>query len=182
MKIPGSEMECLKYIDKCIESLNFTLSATTSSKAIESIRLQKDHHMRQRELLQFHVDKFRRNDKHSNSDVPSEEKIFNAYKGQNDLFENLKLTDEVLNELKNSENSGQASRLFELNSQLHQIVNKLVNEIDATVIENDSLRCKIRDFEDQAKFRDMERSTADDVGNQVEEEFAPLDLPKFDVS
>lgn len=191
MKIPGSEIECLKYIDKCIESLNISLSTTSSSKAIESIRLQKNHHTRQRELLQFHVDKFRRNEKHNSSvdvPVPSEEKIiFNAYKGQNDLFENLKLTDEVLNELKNSESSGPATaKLLELNSQLQQIVSKLVHQIDETVIENDLLKDKIKDFGEGGKIKDMKlQSTVDDnsgtAGNQ-DDEFAPLDLPKFDVS
>lgn len=135
MRTPGSELECLSYIDKCIESLHSSLATTTAAKAIESIKLQMDHHMRQRELLQFHVDKFRRVEhKQSSAELQSVEKIFTAYKGQNDLFENLKLTEEALDELKSS-HPDDSSKLLELNSQLHQIVAKLVAQVDETVAE-----------------------------------------------
>lgn len=190
MKSAGTELECLKYIDKCIECLNTSLASTTSTKAIESIKLQKDHHARQRDLLQFHVDKFRRNDKQSSAEVQSDEKVPMAYKGQiygswNDLFENLKLTEDALGDLK-SPNAAVTLKLLELNTQLHQIVSQLVNRVDETVIENDSLRCKLKDFEEQSKFKDATRqpTVAGDPAEVAEnhEEFAPLDLPKFDVS
>lgn len=185
MKTPGSELECLKYIDKCIESLNTSLASTSSTKAIESIKLQRDHHTRQRDLLQFHIDKFRRNEKQSSVDVQSDERIFAAYKGQNDLFENLKLTEDALGELKSS-SPDVSSKLLELNNQLHQIVGRLVNQVDETIIENDNLRGKLKDFEERVKSDDTKQATAtnDDPSVVAEnhEEFAPLDLPKFDVS
>lgn len=186
MKTSGLELDCLKYIDKCIECLDTSLTVTKSTKAIESIKLQKDHHKRQRDLVQFHVDKFKKSDKQSPAEVHSEEKIFQAYKGHNDLFENLKMTEETLDELK-SANPECSIRLFELNTQLQRIINNLVNQVDEAVVENEHLRCRISEFENRGGSNVVEHRIStlnDDLLDIAEnhEEFAPLDLPKFDVS
>lgn len=184
MRIPGSELECLKYLDKCVESLDIALTKTSSSKAIESIKLQRDHHVRQRELLQFHIDKFRRNEQKPEVVNNLNDKVIHAFKSHNDLFENIKITGETLEELETSEQSNvNLARLLELNTQLHGIISHLVNQVDETVIENEILRGKIQEFETRVKLEDVQQPIDDSNfdNNDTNEEFAPLDLPKFEV-
>lgn len=203
MRKQGSELECLEYIDKCItvkwrdlnlensslkifslKNLDLSLKSSTSPKAIESIKLQKDHHIRQRELLQYLVDKHRNNETKQKTEVVSE-KIVHAFKAHNDLFENMRSTDTTLEELQkmSSDQTLSIGRLSELNLQLHGIISQLVNQVDETVIENDTLRRKLKDFECRINSSDAKQQNDYENSEQAEtrEEFAPLDLPKFDV-
>lgn len=125
MKLNGVEkFECLEYLEKCINCLDQALSETSSLKAIESIKLQRNHHIRQRDLIMYHYEKYKKNEKlNLNVNTQLNERVINANKIQLDLFENIDSTDTLLEELKKSlPDSQTASELQQVNSQLNVLL------------------------------------------------------------
>lgn len=126
MKLNGVEkFECLEYLEKCINCLDQALSETSSLKAIESIKLQRNHHIRQRDLITYHHEKYKKNEKLKLNVVNTQlnERIINANKIQLDLFENIDSTDSLLEELRKSfPDSQTASDLQQVNSQLNVLL------------------------------------------------------------
>lgn len=185
----GSEkFEAINYLEKCIECLDLSLNITTSAKAIESIKLQRNHHIKQRDLIQHHYDKFKKTEKQKieSVNVQLNERVVNSNKIQLDLFENIDATDALLEELKKSNPELQtADELQQMNSQLNVLLFQLITQIDETTVENDMLKEKLKSLEGKSSdFRKMDaiqdelRLSSDAI--EVQEEFAPLELPTWD--
>jgi len=193
LKLNGMEkFECLKYMEKCIECLNQCLDQSTSPKAIESIKLQRNHHIKQRDLILYHYEKYKKNESQKVEGVNTQlnDKLINSNKIQLDLFENIDGTDTLLEELKKTHPDSQtAIDLQQMNSQLNVLLYQLITHLDETVQENDALKEKLKYLETAGKLRSNERSNdrqmeiIQDESPEVEpqEEFAPLDLPVFDL-
>lgn len=169
---------------------------TTSAKAIESIKLQRNHHIKQRDLIQYHFDKYKKIEKQKpeTSSIPFNERVINSNKIQLDLFENIDSTDGLLEELKKSLPESQtAIELQQTNSQLNVLLYQLITHHDETIQENDQLKEKIKALESDLKSRisDKRHETFEvkqkvlrdspEAGDAEAEEFAPLDLPEFDL-
>lgn len=193
MKLNGSEkFESIKYLEKCIICLDQSLAQTTSPKAIESIKLQKNHHIKQRDLILHHYEKYKKIEKHKQDSVSAQfnERIVNSNKIQLDLFENIDSTDTLLEELKKLNPESQtAIELQQVNSQLNVLLYQLSQHLDETIQENDMLKEKLKSFETDGKLKTNERRTdTDDIHDETrlspveaDEEFAPLELPLFDL-
>lgn len=190
LKVSGSEkFESISYLDKCIDCLEQSLNLTSSSKAIESIKLQRNHHIKQRNLIQHLFDKYNaENQKPIN--VQLNERVINSNKIQLDLFENIDGTDSLLEDLKKSNPESQiAAELQQMNSQLNVLLFQLITQLDETVQENDALKEKLKTLDakasDNYEFRKIEaiqdelRLSTDAF--EAHEEFAPLELPVFDL-
>lgn len=188
------KFECLKYIEKCIECLNQCLDQSTSPKAIESIKLQRNHYIKQRDLILYHYEKYKKNESQkvdgSVQNTQFNDKFVNSNKIQLDLFENIDGTDTLLEELKKTHPDSQtAVDLQQMNSQLNVLLYQLITHLDETIHENDGLKEKLKYLETVGKLRSNERSSdrqmevIQDESPEVEpqEEFAPLDLPVFDL-
>lgn len=179
-------------MDKCIECLDQSLSITTSAKALESIKLQRNHHTKQRDLIQHHYERFKKieNQKIDSINVQQlNERVINSNKIQLDLFENIDGTDTLLEELKKSNPELQtANELQQMNSQLNVLLFQLITQLDETVQENDILKEKLKILEgksdDKCEFRKMEeiqdelRLSSDAI--ETQEEFAPLEVPTWE--
>lgn len=144
------------------------------------MNLQIHHHTKQRQLIQYHFEKFKKTEKQKfeSSSVQLNERVINSNKIQLDLFENIDGTDSLLEELKKNPDSQTVAELQQMNSQLNVLLFQLITQLDETVHENDSLKEKIKTLE--AKFNDRNdvlRLSTD----AFEEEFAPLELPVFDL-
>lgn len=198
MKLNGIEkFESLKYLEKCIECLDQTLNQTTSPKAMESIKLQRNHHIKQRDLILHHYEKYKKNEKQKleTVNVQFNERVINSNKIQLDLFENIDSTDTLLEDLKKSIPGSQTTvELQQMNSQLNVLLYQLITHLDETIQENDSLKEKIKALEIDGKSKANEKRSdprsTDDVKDdsrlspdaiETQEEFAPLDLPVFDL-
>lgn len=185
----GSEkFESIQFLQKCIECLDQSLNLTTSPKAIESIKLQRNHHIKQRDLINHHYDKYKKSEKQK-LDTAINERLINSNKIQLDLFENIDSTDTLLEELKKANPELQtATELQQMNSQLNVLLFQLITQLDETVQENDSLKEKLKALD--AKIRDKTELKANEAIDElrfstdaieVHEEFAPLELPEFDL-
>lgn len=193
MKLNGVEkFESLKYLDKCIDNLNSCLDQSTSPKAIESIKLQRNHHIKQRDLILYHYEKYKKNEKQKleSVNVQLNERVINSNKIQLDLFENIDATDTLLEELKKTiPDSQTAVDLQQTNSQLNVLLYQLITTLDETTQENDTLKEKLKFLEAEGRMKTHERTgdrqmeAIQDESPEVEahEEFAPLDLPVFDL-
>ena len=193
MKLNGVEkFESLKYLDKCIDNLNNCLDQSTSPKAIESIKLQRNHHIKQRDLILYHYEKYKKNEKQKleSVNVQLNERVINSNKIQLDLFENIDATDTLLEELKKTiPDSQTAVDLQQMNSQLNVLLYQLITTLDETTQENDTLKEKLKFLEAEGRMKTNERTgdrqmeVIQDESPEVEahEEFAPLDLPVFDL-
>lgn len=184
----GSErFESIQFLQKCIECLDQSLNLTTSPKAIESIKLQRNHHIKQRDLINHHYEKYKKSEKQKLDKI--NERLINSNKIQLDLFENIDSTDTLLEELKKSNPELQtATELQQMNSQLNVLLFQLITQLDETVQENDSLKEKLKALD--TKTRDKAEFTANESIDElrfstdaieVHEEFAPLELPEFDL-
>lgn len=191
MKLGSEKLESLKYLEKCIECLDQSLAQTTSPKAIESIKLQRNHHIKQRDLVLHHCEKYKKIEKKKQNLVNSQfnERIIYSNKIQLDLFENIDSTDTLLEELKKSVPESQtAVELQQVNSQLNVLLYQLITHLDETIQENDTLKEKLKSFETDLKSKTNERrNDMDGIQDEIRlspveaEEFAPLDLPVFDL-
>lgn len=192
MKLNGSEkFESLKYLEKCIECLDQSLAHSSSPKAIESIKLQRNHHIKQRDLILHHCEKYKKIEKQKQDSVNAQfnERIINSNKIQLDIFENIDSTDTLLEELKKSALESQtAVELQQANSQLNVLLYQLITHLDETIQENDMLKEKLKSFESLGKLKTNGRCDMEDIEAEirlspveVHEEFAPLDLPVFDL-
>lgn len=187
------KFESLKYLDLCIAALDQSLNQTTSPKAIESIKLQRGHHIKQRDLISHHYEKYKKIEKQKQQEaqvnVQLNERVINSNKIQLDLFENIDSTDTLLEDLKKSlPDSQTASELQQINSQLNVLLYQLITLQDDIIQENDSLKEKLKAFESDSKLKlnekrndkeDELRLSPDAI--EPHEEFAPLDLPVFDL-
>lgn len=190
------KFESLKYLDLCIAALEHSLTQTTSPKAIESIKLQRGHHIKQRALISHHYDKYKKIEKQKQQEasvnVQLNERVINSNKIQLDLFENIDSTDTLLEDLKKSlPDSQTAAELQQINSQLNVLLYQLITHLDETIQENDALKEKLKAFDtdgksklnekrsDRACIEDELRLSPD--AYEPDEEFAPLDLPVFDL-
>jgi hypothetical protein len=189
------KFESLKYLDKCIECLD--QAQTSSPKAMESIKLQRNHHIKQRDLILHHYEKYKKVEKQKleTVNVQFNERVINSNKIQLDLFENIDNTDTLLEELKKTMPDSQSTmELQQMNSQLNVLLYQLITHLDETIQENDSLKEKIKSFETDGKskttekrndsraiddIQDISRLSPDNI--EAQEEFAPLDLPVFDL-
>lgn len=178
-------------MEKCIQCLDQSLDQSTSPKAIESIKLQRNHHIKQRDLIIYHYEKYKKNEKQKLDSVNSQlnERVINSNKIQLDLFENIDGTDNFLEELKKSfPDSQTAVDLQQLNSQLNVLLYQLITHLDETIQENDTLKEKLKALETEGRSKTNERvdrqmEVIQDESPEAEpqEEFAPLDLPVFDL-
>jgi len=189
--------DSLANLEKCINCLSESLNLTTSPKAIESIKLQRQHHIRQRDLILHHYEKYKKNEKQKqdSANFQLNDRVINSNKIQLDLFENIDSTDTLLEELKKSNPESQtASELQQVNSQLNVLLYQLITHLDETIQENDMLKEKIKSLEADVRSRTTEKRSElqamddlapDDLGLseaiEVHEEFAPLELPEFDL-
>lgn len=172
--------DSLSYLEKCIECLDQSLIQTNSSKAIESINLQKNHHVKQRDLILYHYEKYKKNEKQKLEavNIQFNERVINSNKIQLDLFENIDNTDTLLEELKKTNPElTEASELQQMNSQLNVLLYQLIK-----TFETDG---KSRTSEAGSESRAME-IIQHNLGfspnaMEAQEEFAPLDLPVFDL-
>lgn len=142
--------------------------------------MQINHHSKQRQLIQYHFEKFKKTEKQKfeSSSVQLNERVINSNKIQLDLFENIDGTDSLLEELKKNPESQTIAELQQMNSQLNVLLFQLITQLDETVHENDSLKEKIKTL--QGKFND--RSDVLRLSTDAfDEEFAPLELPVFDL-
>jgi hypothetical protein len=189
------KFESIKYLDKCIECLD--QAQTTSPKAMESIKLQRSHHIKQRDLILHHYEKYKKTEKQKLEivNVQFNERVINSNKISQDLFENIDSTDTLLEELKKTiPDSQSAIELQRMNSRLNVLLYQLITHHDETIQENDSLKEKLKTIEMDGKSKLNEKRSdfraIDDVKDvsrlspetvEVQEEFAPLDLPVFDL-
>lgn len=145
----------------------------------------------------YHYEKYKKNESVSKllSTVQFNERVINSNKIQLDLFENIDSTDAFLEELKKSLPESQtASELQQMNSQLNVLLYQLITHHDETIQENDLLKEKIKALESELKSaihdkgsdsckttvtQEELRLSPDAI--EVQEEFAPLDLPDFDL-
>lgn len=172
-------------MDQCLDH-------STSPKAIESIKLQRNHHIKQRDLILYHYEKYKKIEKQKLDTVNTQlnEKLINSNKIQLDLFENIDKTDTLLEELKTSfPDSQTAADLQQMNSQLNVLLYQLITQLDETIQENDNLKEKLKTLETEGKSKaseinsDRRTEVIQDESPELEvqEEFAPLDLPVFDL-
>lgn len=188
MKLPTSEKfdrESINYLNKCIECLTQSLTLTTSEKALESIRLQRDHHIKQRDMISNHFEKFKKTEKQTTS-AQLNERILNSNKIQLDLFENIDKSNALLEDMKKNPDSQIIDDLHQNSVQLNSLVFSLIHQLDDTVMENESLKEKIKALEAKISDRDQYRCESDlqlsaDNAFEAQEEFAPLELPVFDL-
>ncbi|CRK97833.1 CLUMA_CG011209, isoform A [Clunio marinus] len=195
LKLNSAEkFNSINYLEKCIECLDHALSQTQSPKAIESLKLQKNHHIKQRDLILHHYEKYKKNEqKLETTNVPFNERVINSNKIQLDLFENIDNTDTLLEELQKIHPDLQpAIELQQVNSQLNVLLYQLITQFDETIQENDILKEKIKALETEKRTKvekktdcslderhDELRLSPDAI--EAHEEFAPLDLPEFDL-
>lgn len=165
--------------------LNQSLNITTSPKAIESIKLQRNHHIKQRDLILHH---YKRIEKQKQENAQLNERVINSNKIQLDLFENIDSTDTLLEDLKKilPDSQSTAVELQQMNSQLNVLLFQLITHLDETIQENDLLKDKIKALETESKSRSSEKQEARIAlrapeATEVDIEFAPLDLPVFDL-
>jgi hypothetical protein len=189
MKLGGAEkFESLNYLEKCIECLEKSLTLTTSEKALESIKLQRNYHIKQRDLIQYHFEKFKKTEKQKlDTAIPVQlnERLVDSNKIQLDLFENIDGTDALLEELKKNPEPQTIAELQQMNSQLNSLVFSMITQLDDTVHENDVLKEKLKALEAKTNSRDDYRHQ-DELhlstdAFEAQEEFAPLELPVFDL-
>jgi hypothetical protein len=188
MKLGGAEkFESLNYLEKCIDCLEKSLALTTSEKALESIKLQQNYHIKQRDLIQYHFEKFKKTEKQKETAIPAQlnERFVNSNKIQLDLFENIDGTDALLEELKKNPEPQTIAELQQMNSQLNTLVFSMITQLDDTVHENDALKEKLKTLEAKASSRDEYRHQEElhlsTDAFEAQEEFAPLELPVFDL-
>lgn len=174
------------------------MATTTSSKAIESIKLQIGHHTKHRDLILHHYEKYKKLDKQKSSDTavaPMNERVVNSNKMHLDLFENIENIDALLEELKKtvSENDS-ITELQQTNSQLNVLLYQVITHHGETIQENDQMKEKIKLLEGELKLYNAGKpidlpkaaspdklSDSPDIAEESQEEFAPLDLPVFDL-
>lgn len=172
--------------------LDQCLDLSTSPKAIESIKLQRNHHIKQRDLILNHYEKYKKSEKQKLESVNTQfnERVINSNKIQLDLFENIDNTDTLLEDLKKSlPDSQTAVDLQQMNSQLNVLLYQLITHLDETIQENDTLKEKLKALETEGKSktnerisdRQMEVMQDESPEAEAQEEFAPLDLPIFDL-
>lgn len=188
--LKSNEIELsLKFLDKCIECLDQSLNVTTSPKAIESIKLQRNHHIKQRDLIQNHYKKIEKQKQEEESvNAQLNERVINSNKIQLDLFENIDNTDTLLEDLKKiMPDQSTAAELQQMNSQLNVLLFQLITQLDETIQENDLLKQKIKSLETETKARCIEKREEEvslresPEATEADMEFAPLDLPVFDL-
>lgn len=166
--------------------LNESLTISTSPKALESIKLQRNHHIKQRDLILHH---YKRSEKQETVNSQLNERVVNSNKIQLDLFENIDSTDTLLEELKKTLPDCQSAvELQQMNSQLNVLLFQLITNLDETIQENDQLKDKIKALETESKSRCSEKREEQIAlrdhspeATEAELEFAPLDLPVFDL-
>lgn len=198
LKLNGPEkFECLQHLDSCISCLEAAIATTTSAKAIESIKLQISHHIKHRDLILHHYEKYKKLDKQKSSEIvvaPLNERVVNSNKMHLDLFENIESTDSLLEELKKTvADNVSVAELQQTNSQLNLLLYQLITHHGETIQENDQLKDKIKLLEtelklynagkgiDQPKAASPDKlSESPDIPDETQE-FAPLDLPVFDL-
>lgn len=157
--------------------------------------MQRNHHIKQRDLILHHYEKYKKNEKQKLEIASTQfnERVINSNKIQLDLFENIDGTDTLLEELKKSFPESQAAvELQQMNSQLNVLLYQLITHLDETIQENDLMKEKLKAIETDGKLKtsekksDYQETIQDDLRlspDQIEaqEEFAPLDLPVFDL-
>lgn len=174
------------------------MTTTNSPKAIESIKLQIGQHTKHRDLILHHYEKYKKLDKQKSSDTavaPMNERVVNSNKMHLDLFETIERTDALLEELKKTiaENDSVAE-LQQTNSQLNVLLYQLITHHGETIQENDQMKEKIKLLESELKLYNVGKvidqptaaspdklSESPDIADESQEEFAPLDLPVFDL-
>lgn len=117
--------------------------------------------------------------------------MINSNKIQLDLFENIDHTDTLLEDLKKSHPESQAAvELQQMNSQLNVLLYQLITHLDETIQENDQMKEKLKVQETEGKAKGSEKRSDCQESIQAElspepieahEEFAPLDLPVFEL-
>lgn len=174
------------------------MATTSSSKAIESIKLQIGHHIKHRDLILHHYEKYKKLDKQKSSETvvaPLNERVVNSNKMHLDLFENIESTDSLLEELKKTvADDVSVGELQQTNSQLNVLLYQLITHHGETIQENDQLKDKIKLLETELKLHNASKgidqpkaaspdklSESPDIADESQEEFAPLDLPVFDL-
>lgn len=142
-------------------------------------------------MILHHYEKYKKNEKQKleNASTQFNERVINSNKIQLDLFENIDGTDTLLEELKKScPDSQTATELQQMNSQLNVLLYQLITHLDETIQENDLMREKLKAFEseERSKTSNFQEAIPEDLRFspdpiEATEEFAPLDLPVFDL-
>lgn len=155
-----------------------------------------NHHMKHRDLVLHHYEKYKKLDKQkSDAVVPFNERVVNSNKMHLDLFDNIESTDTLLEELKKTiADNVSAAELQQTNSKLNVLLYQLITHHGETIQENDQLKEKIKLLESELRSHNARKgidqqtaatsetlSDSPDVVDEPQEEFAPLELPVFDL-
>lgn len=155
-----------------------------------------NHHIKHRDLILYHYEKYKKLDKQrSDPLVPFNERVLNSNKMHLDLFDNIESTDTLLEELKKTiTDNASAAELQQSNSQLNVLLYQLITHHGETIQENDQLKEKIKSLESELRSHNARKgiehptstspekqSDSPEVADDPQEEFAPLELPVFDL-
>lgn len=175
-----------------------TVNQTTMPKVLESLRLQKQFHTKQIDLIIV------RREQHEkclaaqsavDMGLGFRTNLEDSRQVQMDLFKSLDNVEKVVEVLEqktlssgNREASEFLSKLFEdlklLNQQSMIMVNRLVTQLDDRIAENENLRELIQENSAQPRTNSLEKKSRDLSDSDTElnelEELAPLELPSFD--
>lgn len=198
----------LENLEISIKNFDLALKQTSIPKAIESIKLQKDYHIKQRELINYkkiHYEKYnllsqKLNNSETVENFQINERLENSNKNQLQIFKNIDTADLTLEQfLMQNENeieTSAASELQALNQKLHLLIQQNFIQQDLTLQENDALKLRIKSLEQDVSEKRKEKKID---GFRVHEDYldtfnpdaiealeelptlAPLELPSFDL-
>ncbi|CAO1391589.1 unnamed protein product [Diamesa hyperborea] len=199
----------LENLEISIKNFDLALKQTTIPKVVESIKLQKEYHIKQRELINYkktHYEKYNlltQKLNTSETDVENfqiNERLENSNKIQLQIFKNIDTADLALEQflMQNSDdnNISTASELQALNQKLHLLIQQNFIQQDLTLQENDALKLRIKSLEQDVSEKRKEKKME---GYKIHDEYldtfspdaiealeelpslAPLELPSFDL-
>ena len=199
----------LENLEISIKNFDLALKRTSIPKAVESIKLQKEYHIKQRELIHFkkiHYEKYnllsqKLNNSETVENFQINERLENSNKIQLQIFKNIDTADLALEQflLQNDDenNTSTVSELQSLNQKLHLLIQQNFIQQDLTLQENDAMKLRIKSLEQEVSEKRKETKLdryrfRDEVGDldtfnpdaiEALEELptlAPLELPSFD--
>lgn len=198
----------LENLEISIKNFDLALKQTSIPKAVESIKLQKEYHIKQRELINYkktHYEKYnlltqKLNNSETVENFQINERLENSNKIQLQIFKNIDTADLALEQFliqnNNENNTSTASELIALNQKLHLLIQQNFIQQDLTLQENDALKLRIKSLEldvsDKRKEKKMDGyrvhdeyldTYSPDAIEALEElpTLAPLELPSFDL-
>ncbi|CAO1415326.1 unnamed protein product [Diamesa serratosioi] len=207
LKVLNFEL-ALENLEISIKNFDLALKQTSIPKAVESIKLQKDYHIKQRELINYkkaHYEKYnlltqKLNNSETVENFQINERLESSNKIQLQIFKTIDIADlaleQFLTQSDDESNSSTASELQALNQKLHILIQQNFIQQDLTLQENDSLKIRIKSLEQDVSEKRKEKKID---GYRVHEEYsdtfspdtiealeelptlAPLELPSFDL-